>query len=92
MHTSKSALAGKHAANFAAQKVLRERLKGVRFRFLTGDTSKVLLGRSSYANKLSAITVGHRHVHLVKKQHGLFQMLPLLIISDISLAHIAAHD
>ena len=64
-------LASPEKAQQATQEVLRERLKGVRFHFLTGDINKVLLSRSSYANKFSAITVGHRHVHLVEKQHGL---------------------
>ena len=50
---------------------MRERCKRVKVHFLTGDIKKLLLGRSKYAGMMSAVTLGHRHVHLLDKEHGL---------------------
>lgn len=56
------------AAHAAA---VKERCQCIRLHFLTGDIKKVLLSRGSFAGKFSAITVGHRHLHLVDPDHGL---------------------
>ena len=50
---------------------MAERCKHAKFHFITGDINKLLLSRSKYAGIFSAITVGHRHVHLVDREHGL---------------------
>lgn len=50
---------------------MAERCKHANFHFITGDINKLLLSRSKYAGMFSAITVGHRHVHLVDREHGL---------------------
>ncbi len=50
---------------------MADRCRRVKIHFLTGDIKKLLLSRSKYAGMFSAITVGHRHVHLVDQEHGL---------------------
>ena len=50
---------------------MTDRCKRVKMHFLTGDIKKLLLSRSKYAGMMSAITLGHRHVHLLDKEHGL---------------------
>ena len=55
----------------AIDAAMAARCRNVKIHFLTGDIQKLLLSRSKYAGMFAAITVGHRHVHLIDKQHGL---------------------
>ena len=50
---------------------MQNRCKRVKFHFLTGDIKKLLLSRTKYAAMFSAITIGHRHVHLIDKEHAM---------------------
>ncbi|KAL0034805.1 hypothetical protein WJX77_007961 [Trebouxia sp. C0004] len=59
------------AQSDALDAAMTDRCKHVKIHFLTGDIKKLLLSRSKYAGMFSAITVGHRHVHLVDKEHEL---------------------
>lgn len=49
-------------------------LKGVKIHLLTGDLKKTLLSRSKYSNLFSAMLIGHRHAHLVDKEHELLNL------------------
>ncbi|DBA71332.1 TPA: Dynein assembly factor 3, axonemal [Trebouxia sp. C0005] len=59
------------AQSDASGAAMTDRCKHVKIHFLTGDIKKLLLSRSKYAGMFSAITVGHRHVHLIDKEHEL---------------------
>ena len=65
------ASAQEQAQSDALDAAMTDRCKHVKIHFLTGDIKKLLLSRSKYAGMFSAITVGHRHVHLVDKEHEL---------------------
>jgi len=65
------ASAEEQARSDALDAAMTDRCKRVKIHFLTGDIKKLLLSRSKYAGIFSAITVGHRHVHLIDKEHEL---------------------
>ena len=66
--------AEEQAQSAALDAATMDRCKRVKFHFLTGDIKKLLLSRSKYASMFGGITVGHRHAHLVDKEHGLAQV------------------
>ncbi|KAL3140672.1 Dynein assembly factor 3, axonemal, variant 2 [Trebouxia sp. C0010 RCD-2024] len=63
--------AEQQAQSASSDAAMLDRCKHVKIHFVTGDIHKLLLGRSKYGSMFSAITVGHRHVHLLEKQHAL---------------------
>ncbi|DBB17927.1 TPA: Dynein assembly factor 3, axonemal [Trebouxia sp. C0006] len=69
--STSQASAQEQAQSDALDAAMTDRCKHVKIHFLTGDIKKLLLSRSKYAGMFSAITVGHRHVHLVDKEHEL---------------------
>ena len=46
-------------------------LKGVKIHLLTGDLNKTLISRTKYSNLFCAVLIGHRHAHLVDREHQL---------------------
>ena len=61
----------KQAQTASSDAAILDRCKHVKIHFMTGDIQKLLLGRSKYGGMFPAITLGHRHVHLLEKQHAL---------------------
>lgn len=51
-----------------------ESCKRVKIHLLTGDLKKLLLSRPKYAGMFCATLIGHRHAHLVDKEHKLRQL------------------
>lgn len=70
-HGDNMQTAEQQAQSASSDAAMLDRCKHVKIHFVTGDIHKLLLGRSKYGSMFSAITVGHRHVHLLEKQHAL---------------------
>lgn len=58
----------------AIDAAMLESCSRVKIHLLTGDLRKLLLSRSKYAGMFCAMLIGHRHAHLVDKEHDLLRL------------------
>ncbi|GIL80632.1 hypothetical protein Vretimale_9197 [Volvox reticuliferus] len=75
---AKQRMAEEEAALRAAEAVLdcagRSRVSSMfRLQLVTGDLAKAVTGRAKYGGVFSVLTLGHRHIHMLAPEYGLYK-------------------